>query len=121
MAFLLTLGSSLKCQYGLTPSVLVGPPTPALAEGMPVATMDMTRPVENIVTFGTCRSPMNPVFAATGIPGPCMPAPVGPWAPPAPNVIVEGRPAAMVSSRCVCALGGEISVMQSPNRVVEAV
>ncbi|MGK9237380.1 DUF4280 domain-containing protein [Inquilinus limosus] len=120
MAFLLTLGSSLKCQYGLTPSVLVGRPTSATAAGMPVVTMDMTHPVENIPPFGTCRSPMNPVFAATGVPGPCVPAPTGPWAPAAPDFIVDGRPAAMVSSRCVCALGGQITVMKSPNRVAEA-
>lgn len=118
MPSLLTIGSMIKCSGGEAPIPLLGVPTTALDGGEPVATIDMMVPFLNIMTFGLCTSEVNPeVIAAklVGSPGaPCVPIVVDPWTPPAANVVVDGMPAALASSKCMCVWAGEISVEVDP-------
>jgi hypothetical protein len=64
-----------------------------------------------------CQSMANPAVAsataaAQGVltPQPCTPTISAPWAPPSTVTSVGGVAVATVQSKCVCTLGGEISV-----------
>ena len=115
----LCTGSILQCSMGLTPSVFVADPLPGapmVLGAMPAATIIQTLP-NNIPPFGMCKSMANPAVAAatsaamgTLTPMPCTPLVVAPWMPPATSTLSNMLPVATVSSRCVCAFGGSISV-----------
>lgn len=119
MAQPVVLGDLLMCTQGLAPSSLVVTPVNRVsAEKKPMATVADSKPFVNIVPFGLCMSLANPTTAsltaaALGVltPGPCMPATVGPWMPGSPTVRVGGVPALNSTSKCVCAYGGQISVV----------
>jgi hypothetical protein len=70
-------------------------------------------PFVNIPVFGTCKIL---TAAASGVPTPCVPATVAPWAPGSPTVMVRGMPALNSTSKCVCTIGGMISIV-SPGAV----
>jgi hypothetical protein len=116
MPAVLTIGSMITCNQSMVPVPipLLGVPTSAMADGMPVATIDMIVPFLNIETFGVCVSEANPEVVAAklvGAPGvPCVPIIDLPWDPPSPNIIIDGMPAALASSKCLCVWLGEISV-----------
>ena len=111
-------GAMIMCTFGLAPSTLsVVAPRP-IVEGRPIATITDVAPGANIAPFGMCQSLANPMVAAAtaaalGVltPMPCVPAPVSPWAPGAPTVLIGGVPALTQGSVCVCAFGGSISVL----------
>ncbi|MEO5729600.1 MAG: DUF4280 domain-containing protein [Byssovorax sp.] len=115
----LCTGTTLTCIMGLTPTVFIANPLPGapLINGIsPAATIDQVL-LTNIPSFGMCTSPTNPaVIAATtaalGVPtpAPCVPVPAGPWAPPSLVAHANTLPLATVASKCICALGGLISV-----------
>ncbi|MEL6765203.1 MAG: PAAR-like protein, partial [Cyanobacteria bacterium J06607_6] len=48
--------------------------------------------------------------AASGVPTPCVPAVVAPWAPGSPTVMLANFPALNNSSKAVCTIGGAISI-----------
>ncbi|GAB0112608.1 DUF4280 domain-containing protein [Acidisoma sp. C75] len=116
MPAVLTIGSMITCNQSMVPVPipLLGVPTTATTDGMPVATIAMMVPFENIETFGVCVSEANPEVVAAklvGSPGvPCVPIIDTPWDPPSPNILIDGIPAALASSKCLCTWLGEISV-----------
>jgi hypothetical protein len=110
---------------GLAPGTLQVPPLPgALTESRPTATIMDIVPFVNIMPFGLCNSLMNPITAAQTAaalgaltPGACTPTIVAPWAPGSPTVMVGGKPALTMTSRCQCAYGGQVSVtLPGPTR-----
>ena len=104
---------------GVAPSTLnVLPKARVLTENMPMACIADNIPMVNIPPFGVCTSLANPVTAAQtaaalGVltPGPCIPVLPAPWLPGSPTVLVGGMPALTMTSKCQCAYGGVISVV----------
>lgn len=125
---LVTAGSTIKCSFGAAPTPLsVLPTSGTVAAGIPVATISDMAPFVNIAPFGVCSSLANPsvataTAAALGVltPMPCVPAPVGPWTPGSPTVLVGGRPALQSTSLCTCAYGGVISVLATTQVTAQA-
>jgi len=71
----------------------------------------------NIMPFGMCSSPSNPVVAsataaALGVltPMPCIPNTTTPWSPGAPTMMLANQPALDDTSILNCMWGGVIKV-----------
>ena len=130
MAKFVCLGAMISCDQSL-PVPLVPPleppkeppgPNPCqiplivvrpniLTSKKPMANIMDFVPLTNIATFGLCVAAANPaVKLAGGFPVPCVPAIVAPWAPGKSNVLVGKMPALLDSDKCVCTLGGQITV-----------
>ena len=111
------MGAMMTCSFGAAPSSLVVlPANKVLAEGPPAATIMDHVPLVNILPFGVCSSPANPVViaataAALGVltPMPCVPATPAPWVPGAPTVLIANMPALDNVSKCMCLWGGVIA------------
>jgi hypothetical protein len=116
MAQLVSMGAMMTCTSGTAPSTLVVAPPPVCGESKPIANILDHAPVANIPPFGTCNVLTS---AAAGVPTPCVPATV-PWAPGSPTVMVRGAPALNNTSKCVCSIGGVISIT-NPGTTKEAV
>jgi len=120
-------GAVLRCSFGVAPSTLIVLPTnKTLACYMPAATIMDYVPLMNIMPFGMCQSPTNPVvIAATAAklgvftPMPCIPAVVLPWVPGSPKVLIGGTPALNDSSQCVCLWAGIIQITFSGQTTVQ--
>jgi Domain of unknown function (DUF4280) len=74
-------------------------------------------PMVNIMPFGMCSSPSNPMVAAAtaaalGVltPMPCIPATATPWAPGSPTVMLGNFPALNSTCKLNCLWAGVISV-----------
>jgi len=114
-----TMGATLQCSFGLAPSSLVVLPVHrVMAEGPPAANIGDHQPMVNILPFGMCTSPANPVVAsataaAMGVltPMPCIPATMTPWVPGAPTVLLDSMPSLDNVSKCMCNWGGVVSVL----------
>jgi hypothetical protein len=112
-------GAMLTCPMGLAPSTLtVIPKSMVMAESMPLATVMDNIPMANVAPFGLCTSLTNPITAAQtaaalGVltPGTCIPVFPAPWAPGSPTVMVGGVPALTMTSKCACAYGGVVSIV----------
>ena len=72
----------------------------------------------NIMPFGMCNSPSNPVVAAAtaaalGVltPMPCIPATAATWVPGSPTVLIGNMPALTNTSKLMCNWGGVIQVV----------
>lgn len=114
------MGASLQCvPFGLTPSSLIVVPKgpPVTVGGLPAATIMDFAPLVNIPPFGMCTSLLNPAVAtataaALGVltPMPCVPVPVGPWAPGAFKTKINGFPALPNTAVCNCSWGGVIKI-----------
>jgi len=112
------MGATLQCSFGAAPSSLVVLPASAvLTAGLPSASITDSKPIINILPFGTCNSMSNPVVAAAtaaalGVftPMPCIPATAAPWAPGSPTVMVGNMPALQDTSKLACNWGGVIQV-----------
>ena len=124
MGQLVTMGAMLKCSMGVAPSSLMvipkGPPT--LAPMLAATIMDNI-PMANILPFGMCQSPANPMViaataAALGVltPMPCIPMTPAPWVVGAPTVLIGNFPALNNSSKCMCVWGGIIQIV-NPGQV----
>jgi hypothetical protein len=107
----------MNCSFGAAPSTLMVLPQNKCITSMPFANIMDSKPLVNILPFGLCNSPANPVVAAAtaaalGVltPMPCIPATAAPWAPGCPTVLLGGQPALNTSSKCVCSYGGVISI-----------
>jgi hypothetical protein len=107
MAQLVTMGAQLQCTSGTAPSVLMVVAPPVTGEVKPAANIMDHVPMTNILPFGTCNVL---TAAAAGVPTPCVPATAAPWAPGSPTVMVRGMPALNNTSKCVCSIGGMISI-----------
>lgn len=119
MSQLVVAGANLLCSFGVAPSALnVLPMNRTMAAGPAAATIMDNKPMVNIPPFGMCTSMANPqVAAATAAalgaltPMPCMPVIPAPWMPGSPTVMIGGQPALNNSSKCICAWGGQISIL----------
>ena len=120
------MGAMLQCTMGMTPSsLMVTIPLRPKAQNMLMATIMDFAPMTNILPFGMCRSLANPTVASataaalgTLTPMPCIPAVVAPWAPPS-KVMVMNQPALLNNGKCMCMWGGQISVTNPGNMMVD--
>lgn len=84
------MGAVMQCSFGMAPSSLVVIPAPKMTftNMMPDANIMDHIPMVNIMPFGMCTTPTNPVVAsataaALGVltPMPCIPVTPSPWTP----------------------------------------
>ena len=112
-------GAMLQCSFGVAPSSLMVLPINRTMTGfMPAANIMDNKPMVNIMPFGMCMSPANPMVAAAtaaalGVltPMPCIPMTVAPWVPGAPTVLLGNMPALDNTSKLMCNWAGVISVV----------
>lgn len=117
-------GATMMCTMGMAPSTLVVLPVNRTMVGnQPAANIMDHLPMVNIMPFGMCISPANPVVAAAtaaalGVltPMPCIPNTPAPWAPGSPTVLIGGMPALNNTSMCNCMWAGVISIV-NPGQV----
>ena len=121
-------GAQVMCSFGVAPSALMVLPTNrVLFESKPVATIVDSKPLVNIMPFGVCSSLANPITAAQTVaalgvltPGACIPVTPAPWVPGSPTVLVGSLPTLNQTSKCMCAYGGVIQVV-NPGAVTEMI
>ncbi len=118
MAIQVCMGAMLQCSFGVTPSSLVVLPSNRTMTTTPAATIMEHAPLVNIMPFGMCSSPANPVVtaattAALGVltPMPCVPATAAPWIVGAPTVLIGNMPALDNVSKLMCNWGGVIQIV----------
>jgi hypothetical protein len=112
------VGATLQCSFGVAPSVLTVLPVNRTMTGGPAANIMDHVPMLNILPFGMCNCPANPMVAAAtaaalGVltPMPCIPMTSAPWMPGAPTVMVGGMPSLQNSSKLMCQWGGVIQIL----------
>jgi hypothetical protein len=111
-------GAALQCSMGMAPGTLVVLPANKVNCGnVPAANIMDHIPMTNIMPFGMCQSPSNPVVAAAtaaalGVltPMPCIPNTPAPWAPGAPTMKIGNQPALDSTSKCNCTWAGVIQI-----------
>lgn len=111
----------LRCIFGNAPSpLMVLPINKYICVMGPGANMLDSKPFLNVLPFGMCISPGNPMFiaataAALGVPTPvpCIPMTTNPWVPPNPTVVVGTAPAISKTAMLMCNWGGLI-MQQTP-------
>lgn len=119
MSICVCTGAVLQCSFGLAPSTLaVLPINRTMIGGLPVATIMDSAPFVNILPFGMCHSPANPMViaataAALGVPTPmpCVPMPAGAWLVGVPNVLLGNKPILNYTSKLMCTWGGIIQIV----------
>jgi Domain of unknown function (DUF4280) len=119
MALPVVTGAMLQCAMGAAPGTLtVIPSAMVMFENKPAATIMDNIPFANIAPFGVCMSLANPITAAQtaaalGVltPGTCIPVIPAPWVPGVPTVMIGNKPALDMNSKCICAYGGVIQVV----------
>lgn len=116
MAMQTCTGAMMTCSMGATPSPLMPTPKPVMTSNRVAANILDHIPIVNIMPFGVCKSPANPMVvaataAAFGVltPMPCIPVTPAPWVPGAPTVLLCGAPALNNSSKLMCVWAGVIS------------
>ena len=118
MGVAVCMGAMLKCSFGVAPSsLIVLPQNRVLVSNMPMANIMDNKPMVNILPFGMCQTPSNPMVAAAtaaalGVltPMPCIPATVAPWTPGNPMTMVGSMPVINNSSTLMCTWGGAITI-----------
>ena len=116
MPFQVCMGAMMQCTMGMAPSSLVVLPTNmVMTSEMPDANIMDNIPMTNIMPFGMCMSPANPMVAAAttaalGVltPMPCIPMTPAPWVPGAPTVLLANFPTLDNTSQLMCIWGGVI-------------
>ena len=96
-----------KCSMGLAPgSLIVVPANKVMCGNQPAANIMDHAPMVNIMPFGMCKSPANPVVAAAALgvltPMPYIPATAAPWTPGALTVMIGNQPALDSTSKWMC-------------------
>ena len=111
-------GANLQCSFGAAPSALAVLPVNRVMTGAPAANIMDHIPLVNVMPFGMCNSPANPMVAAAtaaalGVltPMPCIPMTTAPWMPGAATVMLGGMPALNNSSKLMCQWGGVIQAL----------
>jgi len=121
-------GAMMQCSMGVAPSSLMVIPMgpPIQAGGMLAATIMDNKPMMNILPFGMCRSPANPMVAAAtsaalGVltPMPCIPMTTAPWTPGATKVTIGNKPALHDGCKLMCTWAGSISITFAGQVTVE--
>lgn len=118
MALQVRSGATLKCTFGVAPSVLGVLPINRVSTLTPDANILDNKPLVNIRPFGMCTSITNPAVAAAtaaafGVltPMPCVPVIPAPWTPGSPTVLIGKSPALNNLSKLMCAWAGVITVI----------
>ncbi|MFO1272948.1 MAG: DUF4280 domain-containing protein [Rubrivivax sp.] len=108
-------GALMQCSFGVAPSTFVATPKMVMTSYMPAANIMDHVPMANIMPFGMCSSPANPMVAAAtaaamGVltPMPCIPNTPAPWVPGAPTVLVANMPALDNTCKLMCTWAGVI-------------
>lgn len=116
----------LQCSFGAAPGTLNVLPANLVMTSMPIANIMDNKPMLNIMPFGMCNSPSNPMVAAAtaaafGVltPMPCIPVTAAPWVPGSPTVLVANMPALNNSSKCMCNWGGVIQVVNPGQATIQ--
>lgn len=112
------MGASMQCSFGAAPaSLMVLPTNRVMTSNMPAATIMDHIPMLNILPFGMCNSPSNPMViaataAALGVltPMPCIPATAAPWVPGTTDVLIGNMPALNNSCTLNCMWAGVIQI-----------
>ena len=111
-------GANLQCSFGAAPSALAVLPVNRVMTGAPAANIMDHIPLVNVMPFGMCNSPANPMVAAAtaaalGVltPMPCIPMTTAPWMPGAATVMLGGMPALNNASKLMCQWGGVIQAL----------
>jgi hypothetical protein len=127
MAIHCCTGGMMQCSFGMAPSTFNATPKMISTSYMQAGNIMDHVPMMNIMPFGMCQSPANPMVAAAtaaamGVltPMPCIPATTSPWVPGAPTVLVAGMPALNNSSKLICMWGGVIQ-FTNPGQTTEMV
>jgi hypothetical protein len=117
MGQLVCTGALLQCSFGVAPSALSVLPANKVLTMTPSANIMDSKPMVNIMPFGMCNSPANPMVAAAtaaalGVltPMPCIPVTAAPWVVGAPTVLIGNMPALNNSSKLMCNWGGVIQI-----------
>lgn len=112
-------GSICRCSFGSCPSRIKIPARKSQDAAHRVCVADHI-PMVNIMPFGMCSSPANPVAGkAEGAEpkkrtaAPCMPCPAAAWSPVDPENRVDGQPSLTPESTLPCRYGGVISIAPS--------
>ena len=111
------MGAQMMCTMGMAPSSLVVLPiNRVMTNNVPDANIMDHVPLVNIMPFGMCISPANPVVAAAtaaalGVltPMPCIPATPSPWIPGALTVLLGNAPSLDNTSTLICTWAGVIT------------
>ena len=127
MPFQVCMGAMMMCTMGMAPSSLVVLPTnQVMTDEVPDANIMDNIPLVNIMPFGMCMSPANPMVAAAtaaamGVltPMPCIPATVAPWVPGAPTVMLADMPTLDDTSMLMCMWAGVISIIMPGEMTVQ--
>ncbi len=120
------MGAMMQCTFGAAPSSLVVLPTNKVLTGeVPDANIMDHVPMMNIMPFGMCMSPANPVVAAAtaaalGVltPMPCIPNTPAPWVPGAATVLLGNFPTLDNVSQLMCIWGGVITFSDAGEETV---
>jgi hypothetical protein len=121
------MGAMMMCTFGVAPSSLVVLPVNRVTTSeVPDANIMDHIPMTNIMPFGMCMSPSNPVVAAAtaaalGVltPMPCIPATTTPWTPGAETVLLGNMPTLDNISELMCMWGGVITFTSPGEMTVE--
>ena len=115
MGLLVCTGAMMQCSFGVAPSVLNVLPVNRVLASTPIANIMDNKPFLNVMPFGMCNSPANPMVAAAtaaalGVltPMPCLPMTMAPWVPGVPTVLIGNMPALDNNSKLMCNWGGVI-------------
>lgn len=126
MPFLVCMGATLQCSFGVAPSVLMVLPQNRLMVPTPAANIMDHVPMVNIMPFGVCSSIANPTVAsatsaALGVltPMPCIPVTLAPWAPGSPVILIGGMPALNDVSILMCTWGGVIRIINAGQMAIQ--
>ncbi len=108
-------GTLLKCSFGNAPAPMLVLPDRKVNSMQPVAVKTDHIPLLNILPFGMCSNPANPMVAAAtaaalGVltPMPCIPCTVQDWTGACDKVKVQGKAALNMDARLDCLYGGSI-------------
>ena len=120
--------AQLMCSMGMAPGTLMVLPLNRVMSGnQPAANIMDHVPMMNIMPFGMCRSPANPMVAAAtaaalGVltPMPCIPNTPAPWIPGAPTVLLGNMPALDNTCKLMCMWAGVITVVM-PGQVTHQI
>ena len=126
MGLQVCMGAQMQCSFGAAPSSLVVLPKNRVTTNyMPDANIMDNIPMVNILPFGMCSSIANPAVAsataaALGVltPMPCVPVIPAPWTPGNPTVLIANMPIINNTSKCFCAFGGAISIVNPGQQTV---
>src|SRR5277367_1524087 len=121
------MGAMMMCSMGMAPSSLVVLPTnKVMTSYVPAANIMDHIPMTNIMPFGMCMSPANPMVAAAtaaalGVltPMPCIPNTPAPWVTGAPTVLLGNMPTLDNFSQLMCMWGGVITFIDAGEETVE--